>query len=573
MWDGSTYRTDQCFSEGLDTVKFVLYYAPYNTDDSLAQVSIRIGNATGLSPRFPLAPGPLARMVLEKPTGGAWDDTLTMHVYDFFGAVFVAMGYDQYGNRRGRELSSWAADSTIPPPPFVLGRQCPYDISSALENDSGYVYARVVDITHGLLADSIRIRITGIVPVVVNAIMRDTNGNGLLDRVELLLSKRPQLPNTSFVPSRDVDIWVSTMLNRFMRVADTITVLPDTSRGDTTMLYLHLVEDTIRADQQFVQSSYQTSWPLKMTSKFGGLIYEVDSLSVADGAGPVVVSARKRMVTAWDRTKDIVTLTFSEPVFARLATVSATTIPDSMFRIWERDTLGTGFVRIDSFLVSIPGLLRIGSRADSLAFLMTNANNLLPRHFVSFDGRTSFITDQAPAPNRTHPSNRRVPIVLEQTPPNQAQIWPNPASFNPPSNVPPGKFYLVHDEESRQRVQNGICGGTLISFPVITPSAENPIVKANMRIYDMAGNLVQAASNSNLLQGTTRAADSVDQNISYIDVYWNCTNMVGTPVSPGIYKYVIYLDFPDYDQFYTMDTKLFGNIGVISAGPDGRRQN
>ncbi len=546
----SSYPVEMCFEEGVDTVAFVLYYAPHD-EDSLTQLFVDINGAEGRTEPFRLLPAQLHAMRLERYDGTAYGDTLRMR-YPYETALLIAMGYDRYGNRRGKEKSAWEVTGNIPRPATTVGVQVFYMISSALDNGTGLMVAQAFDTTHGLLRDSVVIQVVGHMAELLTAVTRDTNGNGMLDRFVLSFNKTVRFEN-GFDPSYEVRLVAGTyefMLDRSVVYAN----------DDSTVIYLTAVEEQYRGEAARDTVNYQTGWEPRLTSEFGGAAFGVTDRACTDGAGPVIVSVEKRLESAWDRSTDQMTVLLSEPI--KGVNLGLSTTPDTMFNVWRRDT-DTSWTLCEGALEGISGLDADPSDGNVVGFRMENGTDLTSLHYFNIRtygctgqaGCTAVFGDARVPRNEPHPHNQRVRVELKTVPPEQAMTWPNPsrpACHHP--QLAPGQFELEHVADALNWVRN--YGGTIISFkaPQWSPGV-TPTVTASMKIYDVAGNLVQSAYNPDLFADNRQE----DASIYEVNIYWSGINGQGKPVSPGVYRYVLYLD---YAESQTLDTKLFGNIGV-----------
>lgn len=545
----TTWLADQCFENGIDTVALVLYYAPFD-DDSLSRLYVDIGGVVGSTLPFRLLPGELAAMQLEDKTDTPYGDSLTMLYPNAF-ALFVAMGYDIYGNRRGAEESDWKTTGPIPPATVESNEQMFYMITTAEDNHRGYVVAQAQDTSSGVLIDSVYIIITGHLAEWRGATAYDTDGNGLLDRIVAHFSKPLRFPG-QFDPSSEVEVEYGS----YAFDVDTGW----TYGADSTELVIALRQDALSAQDALVVANYQTAWEPLVTSDFGGAAFGIEDSMCTDGAGPVIVSVYKDLTSAFDRAQDVVTVTFSEPVRGGMVgDLGIQALPDSLFDVWLE--VGDELVLQPDMLDSITGLGNDPSGTNQLVFVMENGLDLMTHHFLSIrvygcdsvpsDCGIAMLDSYTP-PNAPHPLNRRVRVILQREPPDQAVMGPNPATPTT-SYVNAGEFNLEHTPEARSWVQEG--GGVMVSFPVTQPTYGVTLpVKAYMKIYDLSGNMVQEAVNSNIVEGS-----SDDVSVYNVDVYWNGYNQKGTPVAPGVYRFIIYLDYADSQQF---DTKLYGNIGI-----------
>ena len=103
----------ECFQNGIDTIKFVLFYAPYNSD-SAHQIFVSLGGLNAKTEPFKLLPGDLYRLRLESATGVHLTGTDSM-TYPNGHVTIYSVGYDMFGNKRGRELANWSVTQTLHP--------------------------------------------------------------------------------------------------------------------------------------------------------------------------------------------------------------------------------------------------------------------------------------------------------------------------------------------------------------------------------------------------------------------------------------------------------------------------
>ncbi|MBD3239258.1 MAG: hypothetical protein GF331_01635 [Chitinivibrionales bacterium] len=544
-------QVDQCFVDGEATVKIVLHNAPYNPVDSLARIGVDINGAIGYSDAFPLHPGALATMRLEDGHGAPYGDTLRMSFPNDF-ALFVARGYDQFGNRRDKEMSLWETTGLIPEPSLAEGRQVFYMINTATDNHQGHIIATTMDTSTAPMSDSVYVIITDHLAQAQGAETRDSDGDGFLDRLVIRFDKSMQFEN-GFDP-RD---------NILVQYRDsTLTLDQDTSwtyGENDSVIVLRLEEPRIEGDARFDPRSYQTAWEPTVTGDFGGLAFH-DTLTCEDRAGPVIVVVRKTLKSAFDRSKDEVSVLFSEPVSSRglLGEMGLSTPPDTLFNVFDSDD--TGFVLLEQFLDDIDGLAGLQSNTDSVRFRMENEMDLMTHHYLNIrtyapDTSQPALFDNTDEGNPPHPNNRRAPVLLSRAPPSQVNPWPNPA--RPSTRYDdPGELNLedIGQAEAIRRAESG--EGLIFMFPLTQPSSGfSAPVEARMKIYDMAGNLVQEAFNPDIVG----EGSSEDRSVYNMHIYWNGTNQRGAPVAPGVYRFVIFLDYTDSVVF---DTKLFGNVGI-----------
>lgn len=524
-----TSRLEQCFEDGVDTVQFVLYYAPYNLD-SVHEMRVELGTLSGSSDPFRLLPGPLDTLVLQDHNGDALADTLTLQYPD--GAVLImAMGYDSYGNKVGRVSSSWRTTETLHPPQKTdQVSQVYYTSGSITDNEQGWLKACASDTLLSSLCDSVRMYITGYLTELTSATTRDISGNGYLDRIDLKFAKNVELIDS--VSVEDILVHYGT---------DTIAVdSVGVSATDSSLVYVYLREDT-------TSNEPQTAW--KPSISIGAIkdVVAIADEECADGAGPVVWSVVKTMGSATEREKDRIVVTFSEPILGDGAQVDLDTPPESLFVVWRLNEQG----ELDTAVGMLSGITHLQTaKSTRVEFLMENGKDLMTRHFININVEPGIITDAQAGLNEPAADNRRVRIELITKPPDIAPSFPNPtrATFR---REAPGVLNLQHQPLARHWARDDRAG-SVITISVTRP-AEGTI-RAYLKIYDMVGNLVHSVINTDLLDGLPPYTSVYD-----IDVYWNGSNEKGMIVAPGVYRFVIYLD---YDKDNLKDTKLFGNIGI-----------
>jgi fibro-slime domain-containing protein len=151
---------DECFTNGLDTIKIVLFRAPF-TDisagavDTLHQLFLNINGMAVTSGPFKLLPASLYSLRLENAAGAHLWGIDTM-VYPDGHVTIYSVGYDRFGNKRGRELSNWSVNQTLHPLMQDSGiSQVYYDASNAAFDESGLIIARAARFNNGVLSDSL----------------------------------------------------------------------------------------------------------------------------------------------------------------------------------------------------------------------------------------------------------------------------------------------------------------------------------------------------------------------------------------------------------------------------------
>jgi hypothetical protein len=532
----------QTFASGLDTVTMKLYYAPYtnNITDSLHQIFVRLQverqSLIGASQPFKLLPGPLAEIVLEHPNGTKIPDTVYLNYPDGYINPF-SFGYDRFGNRIGQIKSDWNATNgnwTLNPWQSVVSVY--FSTSTIKQSESGRIIA-VKDSAGTVLSDSVLIIVTGPAIKFVRAITGDVSGNGYLDRMTLIFGRAVTLPKDFAFDSliiryqpangNGVDTWVVDSIQN------------NTGRSDSVWI-LALRENTSARNP-----GAQTAWTPTVTlsaepkEEIAGV-----SLVSTDGAGPVILSAVKQLDKGNSRQRDVVTITWSEPIKrSDGGSISTSCDPAAMFYTWRVHPDDPGdtsrFELLPAMLTGIANL-DAGSDQNHAVFRMTNGNDLTHNHWVNFDTLTKYVIDLSPLANMPNDNNQKVQVVVRGNP--EGPVIPIPNPFRPTLVIPsegPGIINIIHNPNAKDWVKT--IGGTLLRFDVRIPI--NPEIDINclVKIYDVVGNIVQSAS-GRLYDGLNRKqVDTLD--LAQTDIFWNGTNEKGMVVASNVYRVVVYITY------------------------------
>lgn len=535
----------QCFHNGIDTVGFVFYYAPFNRD-STHQLFVRLNELSAQSRPFVLLPGPLDSLDIKRADTTSVADTITLVSPDS-SLVLYSWGYDRFGNNRGVEQSNWQGTGTLHQgsQPDTTHRFY-YATDKVSDNEYGHMRATAVFTPEGTTAaDSTYLVVIGPLIHMDNAYTRDLNGDGYLDAIEIHFNKPLSIPDDyNFYDGITIKHGVVTFTNTSIAGKD--------STFDSVFV--------LRLKQDSTLDRPQTSWEptIALSGLQGvGTIPADANRTCIDGAGPVIWQVLKSIGEAEDRTEDRVKVVFSEKVLAgdgKSLRIDAR--PGELFRVYERDMNGS-YRTVPGMLEGIGNLAAV--TADSVVeFYMANGKDLAPRHFLNIDN-SSGLTDKSEQKTEAHPDNLKVRVELVGPPPDQLTSFPNPTvpDF---SELSPGELYARHDRNARARVRNN-GGGTVLTFAMTLPTAdEDQGVKAYLKIYDVVGNLVHSAEEPDLV-GTIREATGGDElgSVFNVDMYWNISNAQGLPVAPGVYRAIVYLDYasPGHE-----DARLATNVGV-----------
>jgi len=575
-----------------DEVTFTIYLA--------AQHQIRIyhpyplfgfgttpGYVTALSNHFTVRAGALASVRIEEREGDVTGrtiipgqngdpDTIVYSYKDGAQDIFTSVGYDEWGNRIGRQESDWSTSGSIPDPSSQLKGvdQVLYDSRRAEDSGEGWVIVVAVD-ENGApilgpdgnpITARIYVRIKDIIISLTMGRTLDVNGNGYIDNIELVFDKPVKLMASGNALSQMLSAMKVTRNSDNFTVKEVIQV--GGADGASAVWRLVLEENRTTRD-------LQTGWLLDFVIPLG-LFTEVEqtSLRTVDGAAPVIFEAKKFFAQR-DGDQDRMEITFSEAVTA--AQFSDKT-PNDVFYMWnecgendgctpmaKRQRLAKAAsagescdnkVIIDSMLGGIPGLnprvSPIVNRPNAVEFFLGSGIDKLDlntRHFinirtyVSGTDTTSHVKDNFDNVQKVY-CNRLVQITYGNEPPMVARAIPNPSSPDP-NRVQPGRLNPFHDPDAAEYVKKG-GGGSIVRVPVRVPGPnEKPGVRCQIKVYDLVGNLVHAAKTNDLINDSKINTGDVGGQFMDVDLYWNGYNSKKMKVAPGTYRLIVQFDYED----------------------------
>lgn len=527
---------NQCFMEGKDTVKMVLYYAPFDRD-SLHVIQLQFGSISANSNPFRIRPSALHSLSMAH-THKCCTDSLVLR-YPHEEALIYSIGYDRYGNMRGGELSYWhttgtlhQCDTTNAATRIIYGA----DSSIVSDDESGRLIA--VSQENQLISDTLRVVIIGPLSKPIDAITRDINGNGILDRIEISFDMPIYINSRQFLSLFSIDY------NRYNFDIDSLIISTDST---------HL---TLFLNETAGNKTLQTNWtPLitfhNLNFALGGA---VDSFEIEprDGAGPVIKSVIKEIQNS-DRRSDLVTVTFSEEVTGPQGSqFSHLKMPEDVFRVFTNST-GTVLTQVP-FLKGIKNF-NVPVYPDSVAFNTTNGNDLTERYYfdIRTDNKAYLIEDLSR--NRPSVYNRKVRVEVRGNVKTELVVAPNPSRASL-IHERPGEFHLRHNPNAINWVSKDKAGVAIV-FQVQLNEPKAPVIGGQMVILDMMGNKVIAdpetdykwinlfnkdavvsnQKHSNIIPGTWDTNGAVHEFV----VYWNGFTKNGNKAAPGVYRAILKL--------------------------------
>jgi fibro-slime domain-containing protein len=544
--NGGAVTTPECFQNGVDTVKVVLYNAPYTDPltgiDTLHQLSVNLRGVTAVTTPFKLLPGDLYSLQLENAAGVHLTgiDTLT---YPDGHASIYSVGYDRFGNKRGRELANWSVTPTLHAlTQTSMISQIYYDASNATYDESGLVFARAARFFNGTFADSLAVDSLGIYIVgppssLDSAVTRDVNGDGYLDEIELYFNKQVTiLPGTAFTITA----------NGVTFPVDSVSGVGTTgSTGTHFIAYL--------AEQKTVPP--QTAWrPLVSIAGMQGTP-DISKYMSKDGAGPVIWSVTKTINNPENRTQDVVVVTFSEPITGPGGTPFSWSKvkPSDVFTVYKLKPDGT----YDTIAMALDSIMSFAELVNdsTLKFTMANGVDITANDYMNIKAITGQVYDSKG--NAPVSDNRKAPVKVVGAPPSRIVAVPNPSG---PTFVheQPGVLSFANNPHARDWVRTEHAG-TVITFQVTPPTSADETLEGNIIIYDAVGNLVASADNKDALQSLIYDKNNLSSAYSY-DIYWNGSNEAGLKVAPGVYRTIVYLSYTSPAK--SEKKKLWGTVGI-----------
>jgi len=554
-----TQSMHECFIGGLDTVRYVLYRAPYSKD-SLDKITVALSGLSATTEPFLMHPGDLSRIAIEDFNGKGLDSVKL--TYPTGSQLFISVGYDTYGNKRGPENSTWSTDSSLHAVTNGVNvSRVFYQTTQSRYDEAGHMVATVVGKDNILITDSAFVSIKGPSTIMISAITQDSSGNGFLDHIVIRFDKLVTI--TKEYPADSILI---TALGPDNKV---YTLPVDSIRGrssTTDSVFIIYLAEPKSGDPAFTVP--QTAMAPSITMPAIPGVSPINKNPVADGAGPVVWSVVKT-ISANDpsnRTSDKVTITFSEPISTNGNNFSTSLAPAVVLHVWilvpsktsdGRDT--SVYVARDTIIAGIGSFSNLENNNTTLSFYMSNSKDLTSRDYISLvtDSAGKDIADGTTPPNIPVLVNQKVQVSVRAEPPKEIKVAPNPSG---PTFVheKAGEMHLAYNPNARDWVRTE-GAGVVLTFPVaprinpLTGKVER--VDGTLKIYDMIGNQVMSLQSNDIIPKDWSGSDS---SMHDFDMYWNGSNARGMKVAPGIYRTVMLLKY----EGDAKPRKYIGNVGI-----------
>lgn len=411
----TTSTAIECFSNGVDTVKYVLYYVPDNGANNKIYVTLE-GKTCQTDP-FKLLPGPLDSLVIVDANNKSIEiDTMAASSP---GRTYYVIGYDQYGNKRPVDGATWTATPNILP--LTGATTNVTSIFYKLDNTviyqaQGTITVAVTDpVTGNTVSDNLKMIALPKQATLVSATTGDINGNGYLDQIILVFNKKINFPSTGNLSDL---IPINAENGKY-------TLVPTNILGANGTLF----DSVFVVNLQELQNNVpQTGWmpSLSISTAVSDVTPgSVDDYTVTDGAGPVIWTVVKKVNSQADRTKDLITVTFSEPIGTNGDTFDkSTNPPGTILHVWE-DSVGANNVHhyvLRDYILK--GLTTNSYTSDisstQLSFYMTDTADLSSKYFLNLDTITIAHLSDKPSisnvlVNKPIYNNQKVCIVTTDT--------------------------------------------------------------------------------------------------------------------------------------------------------------
>jgi hypothetical protein len=131
---------------------------------------------------------------------------------------------------------------------------------------------------------------------------------------------------------------------------------------------------------------------------------------------------------------------------------------------------------------------------------------------------------------------------------------PSPATFR---RIPNGVINLRNEQSARYWVHTDHAGVVISLTNIFRPFSGGP-VKAFLKVYDAVGNIVNQASTGE--GGLLANNNDLSTRQQTVDVYWNGSNSRGMMCAPGVYRIVVYIQYPPVDGL--PDERFIMKVGI-----------
>jgi len=577
-----------------DVVNIIIYNATDNPHQIKYEETVEGNKLVATSERFTVKPGTPVSIKIEGDK--VKNDTLRVLQSDPE-QVLHAVAVDEWGNRIGDYPSDWNSGTPIPVDikdrPVIV-----YVPGRAEDNDSGSLCIQTIVHNSNSAGNNIKLEsciyvvLTGVTARPISAVTKDYDGCGYLDRIDLTFKKPIKFADGSagvVAKPGDGKITVKNTTPGFSWIVDSVTVDPANFK---VFIWLNDVAPH--------SGAAQTGWT-PIINIYNGLFDEAGAQTVTttDGAPPVIATAKLYFPkeSTGKITENYIDVTFSEKIRSSKGTAFGNSkgeantefVPEMLFNIWGQGGQnkarmartralskkagdaydGKSFTLQDGRLAGIKKTVYIDE--STLRFFLENEKEITPPNDYINIRTQDQVSNPANQTNiRDVPSNvplannRKVPITFGNEPGGNMKAIPNPASPDPNrvrddgQKVGAGTIYATHDEGAIRDIRDGKAGGTVFEVPIYVPTQGK--VKCQLKVYDLAGNLVNAGESNDAAVGISGDGGGFNK----MHLYWNGYNSKKMKVAPGTYRMVVYISYENVSKNdeNAKNKKFQGIVGI-----------
>jgi hypothetical protein len=354
--------------------------------------------------------------------------------------------------------------------------------------------------------------------IAVTATLRDTSGDGHLDRIDLTWTDTATLRQTMPMLADLIDtLWITALDGSHIALR-AVAIVPDPANKTISII---LAQNTGKA----LETGWQTAKVDFSDVPVGQDGRRLGVSRIVDGAGPVIESASyfKNLRSG----ADSLVVVFSEPV----TWPSGAAAPADLFNYFRRDTLKTG---------AFSGIPSSDVRPQSQGATVIISNGFEPVGDIDSMQLKGLITQIADAAGNNPPANGRKAAVQYGGDEYKIAVVNNP--FVPGKTPLPGPIRQFY---ANVLTRDPAALGTIVGIQTVRPlqpHADGTFGK--VRLYDQLANLVRKD-----------LALSQAAGVTAYGTFWNGRNENGRYVGSGTYLMVI--DTKDIDgKTKTMRVKI-----------------
>ncbi|MCL2242311.1 MAG: hypothetical protein FWC04_07290, partial [Chitinispirillia bacterium] len=99
-------------------------------------------------------------------------------------------------------------------------------------------------------------------------------------------------------------------------------------------------------------------------------------------------------------------------------------------------------------------------------------------------------------------------------------------------------------------------GGTVFEVPIYVPKTGT--VRCQVKVYDLAGNLVNSGETNDAATGTLRT----NEGYTKMHIYWSGYNSKDMKAAPGSYRMVVFISYKNTTDSLAKNKKMQGSVGI-----------